>query len=127
MGFLSWSAVTLTADPVRAQSALPASAGVHGEPGAAVFHAHCARCHGETGADGMALGRALKASPLENDPRFATMPTGDLMRLIRSVPKHHDVFHLRDADLKAAALFVKHLARQPDRLAPSDAPKRPAE
>src|SRR5690348_8080933 len=107
---LACSAVILAAGPVRSQSVAPTPASVRGDASAAVFHANCARCHGESGADGVDLGRALKASPLQNDPRFATMPTADLMRLIRSVPKHYGVFHLRDADLKSAALFVKRVA-----------------
>ncbi len=90
---------TMAPNPARCQS---------GEP---VFHAYCARCHGESGTACTPLGRALKAAPLENDPRLARMTTAQLMRLIKSDPKHRGVLHLPDADLRAAAHFVKQLAR----------------
>ncbi len=83
---------------------------LRGESGEALFRAQCARCHGDSGTACTALGRALKAAPLENDSRLARMTTAELMRVIQSDAKHRGVLHLGNDDLREVAKFVKHLA-----------------
>lgn len=82
--------------------------------GAAVFQAHCARCHGESGKTDTASARALKVRPLAADPTLARMDTAAIVEAIRSNPKHQGIGALADLgadDLAAAAAFVRELAR----------------
>ena len=81
--------------------------------GAAVFRARCARCHGESGRTDTAIAHPLKVRPLVGDPALARMTTADLVREIKSNAKHEGVgalTDLDDAELEAAAAFVKKLA-----------------
>lgn len=82
--------------------------------GAAVFQAHCARCHGESGRTDTAAARALKVRPLVNDPQLARMDATAIAEAIRTNPKHQGIGALIDMsprDLAAAAAFVRELAR----------------
>lgn len=86
------------------------------ELGAEVFHARCAKCHGETGKTEPAIARALKVRPLANDPALARLTPAEIVGLIKSDPKHRGVVDLKDvtdADVEAAAFYVRELARKP--------------
>jgi mono/diheme cytochrome c family protein len=82
------------------------------QPGAVVFQARCARCHGDTGKADTSVARALKVAPLVSDAKLARMTPAEIVNLVKSNPKHRGVVHLREADLKAAAFFAKKLAKQ---------------
>jgi cytochrome c len=82
------------------------------EPGAKMFKARCAPCHGESGAADTPQARALKVPPLIHDHRLSCMSVPDIVQLVKSDPKHRGVVKLEDAHLEAAAAFVKHLAKQ---------------
>lgn len=84
-----------------------------GPDGAAVFHAHCARCHGESGQTDTSNARPLKVRPLADDAELARMELDAIVEAIRSNPKHRGVGALTDidpAELRAAAAFVRTLA-----------------
>jgi mono/diheme cytochrome c family protein len=87
----------------------------YSQPGAAVFQARCAKCHGAAGATDTPMARALKVAPLVNDAKLARMTPAEIAALVRSDTKHRGVVDLEDADLEAAALFVKKLATQSPR------------
>jgi len=81
--------------------------------GAAVFKARCARCHGESGKTDTPGARALKVRPLANDARLAGMTSAEIVRAIEADAKHEALGALTgvdDAELRAAAAFVKELA-----------------
>ena|SRR5215831_10257747 len=83
--------------------------------GAAVFRSRCARCHGESGKTDTSAARALKVRPLFNDPELARMTPDEIVRLVKSDAKHHNVgaaAGIDDAELRAAAEFVKQLAKR---------------
>ena len=84
------------------------------QPGQAAFKRACARCHGEGGKSDTPHGRPLKVAPLVNDARLANMTPAEIVHLVKTDPKHHGVVHLESADLEAAAVFVKTLARRTD-------------
>lgn len=84
--------------------------------GVAVFKARCAKCHGESGKTDTAGARALKVRPLANDAELARMAPADIVKAIKSDPKHQGVGAvngLEDTELEAAAVFVKKLAKEP--------------
>jgi mono/diheme cytochrome c family protein len=86
------------------------------EDDAAIFKAHCARCHGETGTSDTPGARALKVRPLVNDPAVAAMTPRQIVDAIKSDPKHggvaKEVYELGDADLERAAAFARELAKR---------------
>jgi len=93
----------------------PAVAGSGPQDGAAVFKARCARCHGELGKTDTVGARALKVRPLANDAKLAQMAPADIVKAIKSDPKHQGldaVVGLDDTELGAAAIFVKQLAKK---------------
>jgi hypothetical protein len=83
------------------------------DPGEIVFQARSAKCHGETGKTDTPPARALKVAPLVNDPRLAEMTPAEIVALVKSDPKHRGVVELEDADLEAAAVYVRKLAAKP--------------
>jgi mono/diheme cytochrome c family protein len=87
---------------------IPAPA--HAQGAAAVFKSRCARCHGQAGKSDTPDGRSLKVAPLVNDARLARMTPAEIATLVKANAKHRGVVKLDDADLDAAAVFVKHLA-----------------
>jgi mono/diheme cytochrome c family protein len=83
--------------------------------GDAVFRARCARCHGDSGRTDTASGRALKVRPLASDAKLARMTPADILKAIKSNPKHRAVGALVDVDdreLGAAAAVVRELAKR---------------
>lgn len=84
------------------------------QPGQAAFNRACARCHGEGGKTDTPHGRPLKVAPLVNDARLAHMTPEEIVHLVKTDPKHRGVVHLENADLQAAAVFVKTLAKRED-------------
>jgi len=95
-------------------AAVPAAAGDAPAPdGRAVFEARCAGCHGPSGETDTPSGRVLKVRPLAGDAQLARMPVAALAAAIRANAKHRGVRALEDvgdAELRAAAGFVKELA-----------------
>jgi mono/diheme cytochrome c family protein len=93
--------------------AVAAAAEPRPRDGAAVFRAHCARCHGESGETDAPGARALKVRPLVGDAELARMTPADIVKAIKTNPKHQGVGALKDvgdAEVEAAARFVKELA-----------------
>jgi mono/diheme cytochrome c family protein len=88
-----------------------------GEPdGAAIYQSRCAACHGRSGKTDTANARALKVRPLVHDAKLAKMAPADIMKAIKSNPKHRGmsaVTGLDDSQLGAAAVYVKELASEP--------------
>jgi mono/diheme cytochrome c family protein len=85
-----------------------------GPDGAAVYKARCARCHGASGKTDTADARALKVRPLVDDAQIASMTPAELVRAIKADPKHASfgaIAGVGDAELEAAATFVKTLAK----------------
>ena len=82
----------------------------HAQGAAAVFRARCARCHGKTGKSDTPDARSLKVAPLVDDAQLARMTPAEIATMVRSDAKHRGVVALDDADLDAAAPFVKDLA-----------------
>jgi mono/diheme cytochrome c family protein len=83
--------------------------------GTALFASHCARCHGQSGKANTSTARALKVRPLVNDAHLAKMAPADIVRAMRSNPKHQGVgapVDLGDGELEPIAVFVKDLAKQ---------------
>lgn len=78
--------------------------------GEAVYEARCAPCHGADGKTDTSVGRVFKVAPLVDDPRLARMTPAEIAQLVIADPKHRSVADLDDADVKAAAVFVKKLA-----------------
>ena len=79
--------------------------------GAAVFKAHCAGCHGETGEADTAVGKAMKVPQLAGDAKIQKMSPSDIVALIKSNPKHPPMVKgLDDDDLNAVAAHVQQLA-----------------
>jgi mono/diheme cytochrome c family protein len=76
--------------------------------GAAVYKAHCAKCHGETGKADTAAAKAMKVPALAGDAKVAGMSDADLAVQIRANKKHASL-KLNDADLAAVAAYVKQL------------------
>lgn len=100
---------------VVALAARAASAEPGARDGAAVFAARCARCHGESGRADTPSARALKVRPLVDDATLAVMAPAEIAKMVRSDAKHNGVGALRgvdDADLEAAAAFVRGLAKK---------------
>jgi mono/diheme cytochrome c family protein len=83
--------------------------------GAAVFKERCAKCHGESGRSDTADARALKVRPLIDDSQIAAMAPDDIVRMIKADSRHRGLdttAGLDDAQLRAAAVFVKGLAKK---------------
>src|ERR1051326_8387107 len=66
--------------------------------GAEVFKARCAKCHGESGKTDTGRARALKVRPLAHDAELARMAPADIVKAIKSDPKHQGVGAVRDLD-----------------------------
>ena len=100
---------------IGALGADPAVAEPGPQNGAAVFKARCARCHGQTGKTDGPGARALKVRPLANDAKLARMAPADIAKAIKSNARHQAVgalVDLDDTELRAAAVFVKELAKK---------------
>jgi mono/diheme cytochrome c family protein len=105
---IPWSPLAIVLVAVAAASAKSPP-----QPDAAVFHTHCARCHGESGETDTPGARALKVRPLVGDAALARMTLADLVKAIRTNPKHDAVGALKgvgDRDIEAAARHAKELA-----------------
>lgn len=101
------AALTLCLASARG-SALAADAATIDE----VYTARCAGCHGPTGSSDTQSGRALKVSPLVDDERIAGMTPAEIVKEIRTNPKHRAVVDLTavpDSELLAAAEYVRRL------------------
>ena len=88
----------------------------HAEGGAAAFRARCARCHGESGRTETQSARVLKVRPLVADSKLAQMTPAEIVAAVKANAKHQGVDALKDVDdaeLRAAAAFVKTLAAKP--------------
>jgi mono/diheme cytochrome c family protein len=74
------------------------------------FVARCASCHGPAGLSDTPDARALKVAPLAGHPRLAGMSAAGIAAAVKDNAKHRGIARLDDADIDAAAPFVKHLA-----------------
>ena len=82
--------------------------------GAAIFKAQCAKCHGDTGKSDTSVGKAMKVPPLAGDAKVQKMSDADVAAKIKGNAKHPTaVKGLSDADITAAATYVKQLAGTP--------------
>jgi mono/diheme cytochrome c family protein len=75
-----------------------------------VFAARCASCHGPAGLSDTPDARALKVAPLAGHPRLAGMSVAAIAAAVKENAKHRGIAPLDDADIEAAAPFVKHVA-----------------
>jgi mono/diheme cytochrome c family protein len=79
--------------------------------GATVYKEHCAKCHGDTGKADAALSKAMKVPPIVGDAKIQKMSEAEVAAHIKSNEKHPPTLKsLSDADINAAAAFVKQLA-----------------
>lgn len=95
---------------VLAFAAIAATPGHAEDDGAATFRTRCARCHGQDGESNTADARTLKVAPLVNDERLARMTAAEIASSVKGSAKHRAVVEMDDADVDAAAAFVKVLA-----------------
>jgi mono/diheme cytochrome c family protein len=77
--------------------------------GAVVYKGQCAKCHGDTGKADTPTAKALKVRAIAGDAKVAGMSDADLIAQIKGNKKHAGL-KLSDADLAAAATYVKQLA-----------------
>jgi mono/diheme cytochrome c family protein len=77
--------------------------------GAVVYKGQCAKCHGDTGKADTPTAKALKVRAIAGDAKVAGMSDADLIAQIKG-NKKHAALKLSDADLAAAATYVKQLA-----------------
>ena len=113
-----WAVVAArTATAILVIASAPALAGTDPTTdGAAIFHARCAKCHGETGRTNTPDARMLKVRPLANDAELAAMEPAEIVRAIKESMKHTSMVYIQDlsnAQLESLAVFVRELAKQP--------------
>ena len=79
--------------------------------GAAIFKAHCAKCHGDTGKADTSVGKAMKVPVIAGDAKIKAMSASEVAGVIKSNAKHPaTIKSLSDDDVNAVAAFVKDLA-----------------
>jgi mono/diheme cytochrome c family protein len=77
--------------------------------GVVVYKGQCAKCHGDTGKADTSTAKAMKVPAIAGDAKVAAMSDADLIAKIKENKKHAGL-KLADADLAAAATYVKQLA-----------------
>ena len=77
--------------------------------GAAVYKAHCAKCHGETGQADTPPGKAMKVPPF--GPKIAAMSADEMAAMLKGNAKHASVVKAVGDDLPAACGYAKGLAK----------------
>jgi mono/diheme cytochrome c family protein len=79
--------------------------------GAAIFKAHCAKCHGDAGKSDTAIGKSMKVPALAGDAKIAAMSAPEIAGVIKGNAKHPAAIKSLSADdVNAVAAFVKDLA-----------------
>jgi mono/diheme cytochrome c family protein len=95
---------------VAAALALAGPAAASAADGAAIYKDNCAKCHGATGNADTPAAKALKVPPLQGDANVKKMTAAEVAARIKGNAKHPPpVKSLSDADLEAAAAYVKTL------------------
>jgi mono/diheme cytochrome c family protein len=100
---------------VRVTAALLVVSGVGStgwaEEPAAVFKAHCAKCHGETGEADTPTGKMLKVPKLAGNAKVAGMAVADIVKLVKENEKHKaPLKKLSEAQIEAGASGAKTVA-----------------
>ena len=101
------------ARPLVAVAALlfVASSAASAADAAAIYGAQCAKCHGDSGKADTTMAKAMKVPALAGDAKIQKMSESDIAGVIKGNPKHPPtVKSLSDADISAAAAYVKQLA-----------------